>query len=176
MGSRVLNRRFHWRKVEKPGGVVVEDASDRRVPEDAGKFGWFVEIPVRKIARIHDGVVGVDHVENLLQMFGMRRLFNGLSGQADVVAHVFARHALEERRLLAEGLELGVHAPQQVRQPCDAAFDKHHPQAGEFLEHAVEHHARRLRHVELRQANVRFQIGRRLPGGRHRGIRNDSTG
>ena len=149
-------------------GIGGERIVDQDLPAQGGRQAGgqhvvAVELPVRKIGREQQHVVGLQLVHDSPNVRRRWRRVKGLDRQPDVVAHEFLGRAVDPGHLVAHPApELG-EPPQARRQPGDPGFDQHHLELGVFDEHALADEAAELGVEAQRLGGVVLQVVGRPP-------------
>ena len=108
---------------------------------------------------------GVDHLEQLEELPGAVGFLDGLGREIDVFADVFAGEFFEPGSLGAQGFVVFIHAPEERREPSQAAFDGDKFQRGEFFEDALADEGVDVPHEIQRDDIVPLKVAGGAAGG-----------
>ncbi len=152
--ARAYSRRSPYRSRALPR----EHAAARLVRDAGERPLGVVEVPVRVVRAVEERLVGVNDLEQRVQVRALLRLDERLGRQTDVVDDVLARQTREPRHLVAQGAPVLVEAPHDVEQPGDAALADDDLEAREALEDALTHEADRVPVEHLAQRRVPLRV------------------
>ena len=120
-----------------------------------------VEIPVGVVGGKHEEGFGANHFEEVVEEFGVWRVFHRLCGGAAVFQGVFAGEALKLGDFASQTFVVFVKAPHQGRQPAKAAFEQADSSAGEGFKNAFADQADELGFKGLGHSGMVFDVVRR---------------
>ena len=102
---------------------VLSEYTPLRALVQLGQHGdRIVPVPMWKIGAEDQRLIGVQHLQHLIDLLGLRRLVHRLRADANVLAEVFAGQPLEPGRLIANGFPVRVPCATSAAPPTSVAL------------------------------------------------------
>src|SRR5262245_36988466 len=125
--------------------IVNQDLAGKRGRKAGGQHGVVRKLPVRKIGREKQHLVGLQLIHDSANVRRGGRRVKGLDRQADMITGKLLRRAVEPGHLEAHAAPEFGEPPERWRKPTDAGFDQYNLKLGELDEHTLANEACELR-------------------------------